>query len=310
VRFFSGAVFDGTYLYLSPGEQGITARYDTRAPFTDVSSWAAFDLGTLSPQDSFRGGVFDGRYVYFTPRAGSTGSTDIARLDTHAKFTDPSAWSSVNLQSIEPGATGYDAAAFDGRYVYFAPDYSTTLAARYDTDGALADAASWSFFDVTAIDASAGSLLGATFDGRLVYFTGNDGSILRLDTQAVFTSAAAWSSYPLGATSGTTYLGSIFDGRYVNFVPSGARTTGADPVAARLDTLGDFTSASAWATHDTTNPGGPVEQYAGGAFDGRYVYLVPDCTITERSVFSGSTVARFDAKQPPSMPAAYHGSFL
>jgi hypothetical protein len=38
-------------------------------------------------------------------------------------------------------------------------------------------------------------------------------------------------------------------------------------------------------------------------FDGQYVYFVPH---------SGSTVARFDAKTPPSLPSlpAHFGSFL
>jgi hypothetical protein len=82
-----------------------------------------------------------------------------------------------------------------------------------------------------------------------------------------------------------TFRGATFDGRYVYFTPDQLST------AARLDTQAPFDSESAWTTFDVTSgKGGTATNFAGAAFDGRYVYLIPSLN---------TVVVRFDT----------HGSF-
>ncbi len=129
-----------------------------------------------------------------------------------------------------------------------------------------------------------------------------------------FDAATSWSTFDVTAVSprATAFMGSAFDGRYVYLVPGvgGGDGGGMMPgLVLRCDTLADFTAASSWSKFDTSALGseGPYA-FAGAVFDGRYLYLVPWLDATG---YSG-TVARFDAKTPPSMPKlpSFFGSFL
>jgi hypothetical protein len=124
---FQGAVFDGRYIYFSPGSGGITyhaviARYDTQASFTSASAWVTYDTSALNSDPfsswQFYGGVFDGRYVYFIPRQ----VDPLVRVDTKADFTTNGAWSSVLLDRVASQPQGFSGGAFDGRYVYLVPN--------------------------------------------------------------------------------------------------------------------------------------------------------------------------------------------
>ena len=67
---FSGAVFDGRYVYLVPNKGQIT-RYDTTRSFTASTSYATFDMQSSVNSNSqrFSGAAFDGRYIYFCPNS-------------------------------------------------------------------------------------------------------------------------------------------------------------------------------------------------------------------------------------------------
>jgi len=71
---FSGAGFDGRYVYFAPSldqagnANGLVLRYDTKAAFGDKTSWQAFDMQKLiNSADNYFGVVFDGQYVTFVP---------------------------------------------------------------------------------------------------------------------------------------------------------------------------------------------------------------------------------------------------
>jgi len=72
--------------------------------------------------------------------------------------------------------------------------------------------------------------LGASFDGRYVYFVPRySDTFIRFDTQGVFTTAGDWAQMNMstaqgGATLDNAYLGASFDGRYVYFVPFSSNT--------------------------------------------------------------------------------------
>ncbi|MCW3020168.1 MAG: hypothetical protein JWN10_2476, partial [Solirubrobacterales bacterium] len=127
-------------------------------------------------------------------------------------------------------------AAFDGRYLYFVPNYNNTvqdgLVTRYDTQGAFGSVGAWSTFDLATVNASAIGFLGAAFDGRYVYFVPGTGSLAaRYDTQRAFGGGGAWTTFDVKSVNAGApkYFGAAFDGRYVYLVP------GTGSIAARFD---------------------------------------------------------------------------
>jgi hypothetical protein len=303
-RGFSGAAFDGRYLYLPqfqspPGTYaGRIARYDTLADFQKGSSWSIFDATTLHTNArAFWFAMFDGRRVYFLPYGYAGFDGQIASYDTQGTFSDPGAWSTFAPSSLDSNFKGCSGDVFDGRYAYFAcggPALSRTV--RYDTQASFSNIASWTSVDAqTFVPGADGAP--AAFDGRYVYLVPGVGPIARYDTQGSLTAAASWSKFDALANldpKAKRFAQANFDGRYVYFVPNGFDAL--DGLMVRYDTEGTFTAAGAWSKFDLTqvNPG--ATGFSGSVFDGRFLYLVPD------AYFASGLVARFDAKTPPSMP--------
>jgi hypothetical protein len=232
-RGFYGARFDGRYLYLVPYQDTVIARYDTQAAFASGSSWTTFDLSTVSASvGASVGAAFDGRYLYLVPTLTSVPSGLVLRFDTQGTMTSVASWSTFDTKTLAPAAAGYAGAGFDGRYLYLTPLLSTTgggyIAARYDTQAAFATAASWEIFDTRTVNTAANGLMGATFDGRFIYFAPYVGvAAVRFDTTAgAFNSAAAWSSLDLRTVNAAAiqFYGATFDGSAVYFVPHGGST--------------------------------------------------------------------------------------
>jgi hypothetical protein len=70
----------------------------------------------------------------------------------------------------------------------------------------------------------------------------------------------------------TDFAGGAFDGQYVYLAPR------ASGIAPRFDTSGSFTAVPSWSTYDLARqfaPDAATPDYAGAAFDGRFVYYVP-----------------------------------
>ena len=358
---FSGALFDGRYVYFVPHGLGgaagsVVARFDSTGNFGDPASWATFDTSTLGadagrPAKGFSGAGFDGRYVYFVPNSDSVGPDgQVVRYDTSrsaqpslpdagradagdagdagagdagqgsdaeaiaATFADPSLWVTFDVSTAVTGAAGFSGAAFDGRSLYLVPlsngglgnNGLSGIASRFKTDAGFANPGSWSAIDLTTINGEAVGFSGAAFDGRYVYFVPHQrGVVLRLDsTSSQPTSPAAWSVFdvtrltPADAGGAIQFSGASFDGRYVYLVPS---SPGFGTIV-RYDTRSTFTSDCAWSAVDLSQRNPAATFYFGAIFDGRYLYLVPR---------GNGLVARFDAKSPASLPnlPAFHGSF-
>jgi hypothetical protein len=293
---FAGGTFDGRYLYLSPNMGSIVARYDTQGAFTAAGSWSTFDVSKLNANDTgFAGALFDGRYVYLVPSTNSL----IARFDTKGTFTSQASWIDFDTSLVVPNGTIYNSGTFDGKYMYFAPN-SNSLVARYNTKGPSIEAgADWSNFDVSGVNASAGGFSGDVFDGRYVYFipydnnSTYDGVVARYDTQATtgFEAGVSWGAFDTASLDSNAigFQGGAFDGRYLYLVPHYSPSG----VIARCDTTmaSAFTKAAAWTTAPT--PTG-ASGFSGGAFDGRYVYLVPNVNGFK----AAGVVARYDSTAP------------
>jgi hypothetical protein len=108
------------------------------------------------------------------------------RYDTAALINATGSYE--KFQAFGPNTYGYNCAAFDGKYVYYAPYAGPVLTSfsglmrRYDTTKAFTQSGSWLTYDVSAVDANAVAFdmtqksvdahgfLGMVFDGHFVYY--------------------------------------------------------------------------------------------------------------------------------------------
>jgi hypothetical protein len=297
-RIAFGAVFDGRYVYYTPGNEQSILAYDTTRAFTDTASWERMGVTSAfggAQADSISSSAgFDGRYFYISPNQADT----FVRYDTTRFFTSTSSWEQISLESAQGnGNSGntYGAVSFDGRYMYFCPNSGETMI-RYDTTKAFKSSASW---EQIAIDSAQGVVTVGnpgygtiTYDGRYMYYVPSSAdTFLRFDTTTAFTNISSWTQMPMNSAQGAAtidgaYGGAIFDGRYVYFSVIDSTTF------IRFDTTQPFTSISSWQqmpVNSATGATATTSAYGGGtSFDGRYVYFC---------AFSADTFIRFDTTE-------------
>ena len=264
----------------SDGIQALVSQWSFQESFGKFEGYDAGNTSGLSTKGFF-GAVFDGRHVYFAPQHdGVARHGKVLRYDTHQPFKSSQGWEAYDASHTSDLDTrGYYGAVFDGRHVYFIPrtDGKThhTRFLRYNTQEGFTDPNAWQAYDIGYRH----SYQSAAFDGRNIYFTpgydagGGSAKVLRYDTHGSFTDAGSYTRYDAGNTSGlksVNYDGAAFDGRYIYYVPY------AHSVVVRLDTRGDFTSATSWSSFDAAGTSDLTARgYDGGIFDGRYVYFLP-----------------------------------
>jgi hypothetical protein len=316
---FGAGVFDGRYIYCVPWyNHGTVVRYDTLLPFAASSSYRSFDLKQLNTSArSFVAGLYDGRYIYFIPFGAFTCSF-FCQYDTTLSFTALSSYTIFDLLRLNIGnLTGYGGGAFDGRYIYLAPNFGGIVGqarngtiVRYDTTLSFTATVSYSTFDISRIGPDQTAFFGATFDGRYVYFAPYidrlgepSGSITRYDTALSFGSPASYTVFNLKrvATACNQFYGNVFDGRYVYYIPCPQLSTrAATPMFTRYDTTQSFLSVSSYSAFNLflVDPTNTYTQL-GAVFDGRYIYFAHgDGNL-------GSTVVRFDTTQPFNTRSSY-----
>ena len=109
-----------------------------------------------------------------------------------------------------------------------------------------------------------------------------------------FKDSLSWEAFDAGSIDGLQtkgYFGAVFDGRYVYYVPN--RMKNFHGTVMRYDTQGGFTSLSSWESYDAGSTDGlDTRGYAGGVFDGRYVYFVPFSVESTRH----ARVLRYDTQ--------------
>ena len=129
----------------------------------------------------------------------------MVRCDTCGYFQDAGSWERYDVAGTSSlNTSGYDGAAFNGRYLYFILfrygeqrfEKPHACLLRYDTEKGFADPAGWDAVDAGAHTSppNPGGFNGGTFDGRFIYFApwrlGSDenggivshGQVLRYDT--------------------------------------------------------------------------------------------------------------------------------
>lgn len=233
---FSGAVFDGRYIYFVPNRglrttSGQVTRFDTISSFTSSSSYRFFDMATVqSNSTGFAGGIFDGRYIYYAPSSNRTGTYfgQITSFDTRLPFTSASSYSFFNTTTLQSNSKGFSSQVTDGRYLYFMNINGQIT--RYDTTLPFTNSLSYSFFNTTTLQSnSTGFSLGAVFDGRHVYFIPSfnfttslwHGQITRYDVTQLFSSSVAYSFFNVASVQSLNvgFGSASYDGRYVYCIP-------------------------------------------------------------------------------------------
>lgn len=241
-------IFDGRYIYmLAESGNSYLLRYDTKKPFDGrgietLSSTEKY--GFQQATSAYLKPMFDGRYVYYMPQKDGD---NIIRFDTELEWrygfglNDQTCWSTVStnfLQGRQNDQQQYAkalGAAFDGRYLYFTPkgrgttsSEDTTTFARLDVTKDWSLSSSWDYMDFDDVFGEKLSpsvpFYGATFDGRYIYYAPYACPyFVRFDTKKRFNDTSAWSlmNYKqlTGKTELSNFIGCIYDGMYVYFVP-------------------------------------------------------------------------------------------
>ncbi len=105
-----------------------------------------------------------------------------------------------------------------------------------------------------------------------------DGVTARYDTRVAFDAVSSWEAFDIATIDSRAkgFFGGLFDGRYVYFAPFD-NGTGNDGFAPRFDTtVPGLSTLAAWSFFDTQTLATNAKGFYGMAFDGTYVYYVPN----------------------------------
>ena len=278
-----------------------------------ANDFVEFDASTnVANTAGYYGSVFDGRYLYEVPTTTPTTAHGVViRYDTASSFSDRSSWTSYNANGSGNAdnsmAAGFVGGSFDGRYIYYSPNYVTgglTLHGnilRYDTKAPFNSSSSYSVFDATMINPNAKGFYGVVFDGRYNYHVPYNltnvvyhGNILRYDTSGSFKDVASYSVFNATTldTSAQGFSGAIFDGKYIYYVPYIITNAIGNGKVLRYNTHKDFLDTSSYSQFDLSLMNTLAKGYRGGTFDGRFVYFTPYYNLST-AVYHGN-VARYD----------------
>jgi hypothetical protein len=301
---FSGGTFDGRYVYLAPAPATVPTRYDTTQSFISAAAWSEFNVAATYPGAvGYHGGaiVAAGGVLFVPYYTGTAYHGFTVRYDPSKPFDMGSSWLEFNTNTLLTGSVGYSGSAFDGRYVYYAPNIWVNGAmvavrhgrvARYDTTLPFDLGTSWAVHDATTENAGSVGFQGAVYAAGYVYFvphynTAYDGLVTRYNTRTAFDLASSWGTFDTATLNSQArgFVGGVFDGRYVYFVPYANAPATFHGNVVRYDTQAPFSTATSWVVFDagTVNPA--VQGFTAGGFDGRYAYFSPN---------SSGTIVRYD----------------
>lgn len=320
---FSGAIFDGRYLYLVPMSNskgvfhGIVARFDSLGDFSDSSSWNFFDSASINGNSrGFVDGCFDGRFLYLVPFHHDRHHGQVTRFDTQKEFDDYEAWTFFDLQKhVNDHCRGFVSGSFDGRYLYLSPyqlDWETHHGhmVRYDTQTDFLSSAGWQFFNSqTQWPKSRGFHSSVSADGWtwfIPYVRENrdyHGLIVRNRQADQFDDPAQWDAVDLESfqPGACGYVGGCFDGRYLYLAPYHNRQE-RHGLVARFDTQKPFKDSGSWEFFDTTTVDTGSRGFFGAIAYGNFIYFLPHCK--EEGIYHGQ-FSRFDIRCSFDDPSAW-----
>jgi hypothetical protein len=256
------------------------------------------DLGTLDCSSGTATCNDTGKPVAAGTSCGNSGE-QCSQGACYSVLADQTKWTTFDVSTVDPGASGFLGGEFDGRYLYLVPYYNGSydgVVARYDTQAFFDSKNSWATTDVSTLDPNAVSFYGGRFDGRYLYLVPYEtpadtyNSVMaRFDTTGSFSAdSGAWSTVDVSKfdPGSQGFAGAAFDGQYLYLVPYGGSS------ADRYAVQGPLDAGASWS-HYPLGSG-----YTGAVFDGRYVYVVSD------SPTSG-VVQRYDPQLPFTAPTSW-----
>ena len=275
---FSGGVFDGQVVWLIPSFA--TAVVTVNLATGSMKNFSTWPAGLVASTDlsignnAFEGGVFDGRYVWMSPSS----SKYIVRIDTAAATIGTMIGVVIPSGTASLGSKTFLGCGFDGsKVMWLVPRYATTIV-YVNTSSVVPQAVTFSGAwpaSPFSLATTSGALAGAGYDGGkylwLAPHTAN--AVVRLDVSNFSNPMVSYNSFPAGLTgiSGTlgAFFGVIFDGiRYMYLIPFCAN--GVVQIDVSAQSMGSMRLFNAWPS-GITNIGNFA--FAGGAFDGRFVWL-------------------------------------
>ena len=217
-------------------------------------------------------------------------------------------YSYLNLKDFNNKLMGaFAGGVFDGRYLYLLPlgikrNYSGEIA-RFDTFNNFNSQDAWSFFDISKLSKEYKGFTGGVFDGKYVYLIPNfgdgfySGLVARYDTSSPFHLSSSWSFFDISKLNHNAkgFMGGVFDGKYVYLIPHRSSKGVYSGLVARYDTSSPFHLSSSWSFFDLKLLNHLAVGFAGGIFDGRYIYIVPN---RKNDVEFSGLVARYDTSSP------------
>jgi hypothetical protein len=282
---YAGGAFDGRYVYFGSGAPNLLLRYDTSLAFASETSWLLASSPSIPATND--GLVRLGSYVYVSPTLGNV----VGRYDT----TRPFDVDGGGFGTHEPASVAgflFQGGCTDGKKVYFAPllynngtsdvPFGTVLVYDPNGPGFFTDS-SWTMQNVALFHPSAAGLANCIFDGQYVYFGNNAyGFVARYDPTLPISSSGAWVFFQTTQIAPSLYgfLGVVFTGRYIVFLPWYNPSVGYSGTTLAYDTQGKFGELMSWTPFNLTqtDAGAGTVGYPGGQFDGRYVYFAPHQT--------------------------------
>ena len=319
-RGYSGAIFDGRYIYYAPlnngNFHGRVLRYDTTLAFESRAAWVEFDSAQIDPDSrGFVNALFDGRYLYLVPYFNGRHHGHVTRYDTQSPFEQATSWQTFDVQSVDALCRGFVSGCFDGRYLYLASyqlDMTTTHGhvVRYDTQARFDDTASWQTFDTTSVQTDCRGFHSALSEGDYVYFVpylrgGGEysGMLARYDKRLPFDDAAAWATFDMtalhpgcrGYVGATCLDGVLYFAPYIDGQDRHGRV-------ARYDTRQALDDLSAWSWFDVSQVDVGSRGFFGAICHENYLYLVPHCRGVGQ--YHGQ-LTRYDLRLPFDDPASW-----
>ncbi len=286
-------------------------RYDTYGNFSEPNSWSAYDAGNTDGlvAKGYNGALYDNsRFVYFIPvYNGTTYHGVFLQFDISTDFNSSSSWSAYDAsQTSGLDTRGYNLGVYKDGYMYFAPYllewemcHGTVL--RFNANMIFSNSLSWTAYDASLTSGlNSVGFAGAVADNQFIYFIPNcnpsfDPIFLRYDTNSEFSKPTSWEAYNASQTNGLdtrSYVGGVFDGRYVYFASDLSNLGNFLSTFLRFDTMGNFTNPSSWTAFISPYP---FNGYAAPCFDSRYVYFPP---YTSPVIGVASIALKYDTTGP------------
>ncbi|MBF8264064.1 MAG: hypothetical protein HW387_1729, partial [Parachlamydiales bacterium] len=292
---FQGAVFDGRYVYLVPSTNRVLTRLDAY-PGPQATAMAASQAPNGLAIGSYAG-------TSTSPVSGLIVSGNVGIGTTSPQYTldvngtlNATSITGISIVSNLLGTTA------DNQLINIAEGYNQGGygGGSVGTNKQMS-AASTAFLTFSVVNSTVSPFRGGVFDGRYVYLVpSSNGFVARYDTTQSFAAVDSYTCFDTAAVNSASkgFLGGVFDGRYVYLVPS--NNGAAFGQITRYDTTQSFTTAASYTCFDTLAVNAASKGFAGGVFDGRYVYLVPNNNAT-----AFGQITRYDTTQSFTAAASY-----